>query len=298
MSRSRDGRDKPAVLGLGTASLAPGYGLGDHAHAGADAGRLRVLGEALARGIGYIDTSHHYGDADDLVGQAAALVRARGGRLCAKFTAADSLDVVRRTLTRLAVDAVDTVMLHSAHSADLTDARVEALLATVKREGLTVRTGASTYGIRDAEVALARPWMDAIQVEHSILHPAVVAAIAPRKRADQELVVRSVLCKGLLTIRRAHLAGVSPAVIDAVERLDALAAEWGFAGLPELAIRFALDTPGVDVVLVGIATPDELQTALAAAERNPLAATQLAALAAFDCSADPWVHPEQWAAIR
>lgn len=287
-----------AVLGLGTASFAPGYGLGDDAHAAADETRLRVLSEALARGIGYIDTSHHYGDADALLGRVSALVRARRVRLCAKFTAADSLDVVRRTLARLAVDAVDTMMLHSARGVQLTDRRVEALMAALKGEGLTLRTGASTYGIPDAELALTRGFTDVLQVEHSILHPAVVAAVTSRKRPGQEIVVRSVLCKGLLTTRRAHLTGVSAVILDAVERLESLALAWGFGSLPELAIRYALDTPGVDVVLVGIATLQELQTALVAAERRPLDAAQRAALASFDASADPWVHPEQWAVAR
>jgi aryl-alcohol dehydrogenase-like predicted oxidoreductase len=39
--------------------------------------------------------------------------------------------------------------------------------------------------------------------------------------------------------------------------------------LPELAIRFALDTPGLDVVLVGIGSPEELATAVAARDRAP-----------------------------
>lgn len=291
-------RDKPAVLGLGTASFAPGYGLGDDARHATDQARLHVLSEALARGIGYIDTSHHYGDAEALVGRLGHLVRARRLRLCAKFTAADSLVVVRRSLARLAVDAVDTIMLHSARGAQLTDARVEAFMAALKREGLAVRTGASTYGVPDAELAVTRGWVDAIQIEHSILHPAVVAAVTSRKRADQEIVVRSVLCKGLLTKRRSHLAHASPSILDAVDRLEALALGWGFASLPELSIRYALDTPGVDVVLVGIATSEELQTALAAVNRTPLGATQLEVLASFDRSGDPWVHPERWEVAR
>lgn len=293
-----DVRGKPAVLGLGTAAFAPGYGLGDDARPASDEARLRVLSEALARGIGYIDTSHHYGDAEVLLGRVGALVRARRARLCAKFTADDSLDVVRRTLARLDMSAVDTIMLHSARGTQFTDARVEAFMGTLKDEGLAGRTGASTYGIRDAELALTRGWMDAVQVEHSILHPSVVAAVTARKRAGQEVVVRSVLCKGLLTARRSHLAGVSPAILDAVDRLEALALAWGFSSLPELGIRYALDTPGVDVVLVGIATAEELRTALAAADRPPLGAAQREALGSFDRSDDPWVHPERWEVIR
>jgi aryl-alcohol dehydrogenase-like predicted oxidoreductase len=109
----------------------------------------------------------------------------------------------------------------------------------------------------------------------------------------QELVVRSVLCKGLLTARRhqgMHLDVSGRATLD---RIESRALEWGMS-LEELGIRFALDTPGVDVVLVGISRPNELETALAAATRPPLEAWQLASLSEFDCSLQDWSHPERW----
>lgn len=287
-------RATETALGLGTASFAPGYGLGDGPATSGDDERLLLINEALASGIRYIDTSHHYGAAETLVGRVGPLVRARGVRVCAKFTAADSPDVVRRTLHRLDAGAVDTIMLHTASVGQLTDPRVAAFMDELKSANVTARTGASTYGVDDAVLALTLPWMDAIQIEHSILHPAVAAAVVREKRPNQELVVRSVLCKGLLTPRRAHLTGVSGAIMETVARLETLAVTWGFASLPELAIRFALDTPGVDVVLVGVTTHDELRTAIAATERRPLSAAQLGVLAGFDRSADPWVHPERW----
>ena len=56
----------------------------------------------------------------------------------------------------------------------------------------------------------------------------------------------------------------------------------------------ALDTPGVNVVLVGIDNERELGCAIDALGRSPLAAGKLDKLAEFDCSSEDWVHPERW----
>jgi aryl-alcohol dehydrogenase-like predicted oxidoreductase len=122
----------------------------------------------------------------------------------------------------------------------------------------------------------------------------VVPALNAARRVGQEIVVRSVLCKGLLTDRRRCAQHLDGAVAVKLDGLDARAEQWGYS-LPELAIRFALDTPGVDVVLVSASSVAELATAVAAAARVPLEPEQWESLAEFDCSSQDWVHPERWA---
>ena len=185
-------------------------------------------------------------------------------------------------------------MLHSARAEDIRRPAVADRMAQMKRDGRAVRTGASTYGIDNACRTLEQSWGDAVQVEHSILNPSVVAALEHRKRPHQQIVVRSVLCKGLLTARRAHAALGDRRMATTLDDLEACALGWGFGSLAELAIRFALDTGAVDVVLVGIATRAELAVAMSAASRPPLDAAQRAALGAFDRSAEDWTHPERW----
>jgi aryl-alcohol dehydrogenase-like predicted oxidoreductase len=64
--------------------------------------------------------------------------------------------------------------------------------------------------------------------------------------------------------------------------------------LTTLAIRFALDTSALDIVLVGVSDRSELAVAVEAAGRRPLTPEQYAAVAAFDRSDAPWSHPERW----
>jgi aryl-alcohol dehydrogenase-like predicted oxidoreductase len=132
-----------------------------------------------------------------------------------------------------------------------------------------------------------------VQVEHSVLNPSVVSAIVGSRRADQIIVGRSVLAKGLLTARREADAAMVAALASTLDSLQDRASAWGFS-LPELAIRFALDTSGIDVIVVGISTREEIETALNATKRQPLTAAQMKELASFDRSAEPLVHPERW----
>ncbi|KWV58571.1 hypothetical protein AS156_33835 [Bradyrhizobium macuxiense] len=63
--------------------------------------------------------------------------------------------------------------------------------------------------------------------------------------------------------------------IDRARRLTALVND-GFAGsLTEAATRFALSHPAMGTILVGMATPQQFEDALAAVEKGPLSQAAL-----------------------
>lgn len=278
-------------LGLGTAAWIPDYGLGGPTEDLRE-GLKELVCEAVVAGIRYIDTAASYDAVEERLGQLAEFLRRHHVRLCTKL-AATAIDGLSQTLQRLRCERVDTVLVHNACMEDLMDHQVGERLIQAKRQGHVGHLGASTYGGDDARMALQQPWCEVIQVEHSLLHPTVVHTLAGLKRPGQELVVRSVLCKGLLTSRRRYAEDLPADAHARLDRLEEIAAAWDFS-LPELAIRFALDTPAVDIVLVGISDLHELETALAAAQRPSLEPWQRDALKEFDCSTEDWSHPERW----
>jgi aryl-alcohol dehydrogenase-like predicted oxidoreductase len=289
-----------AALGVGTATFVQGYGL---ASATWRAPAPELFREAVDRGIRYLDTAASYGDGEVALGDIHDVLHTRSVRVSTKLDVAvmsgdrSGLEsAVRTSLDRLRCGRVDTLLAHSADTRALSASAVSDGWRELKRAGLVGRTGASTYGIDDARFALSLPECDVVQAEFSVLNQEVVPAVAKGKRPGQELVVRSVLCKGLLTGNRASAPPDARAVVETIEALERLAAEWNYP-LPELAIRFALDTPGVDVVLVGVGSVGELETALRAAARQPLEVGQLNRLREFDRSGLDAVHPERWGRI-
>lgn len=281
----------PAIIGLGTATAVPDYGIGEEL--GSRRVGAKLFRAAAEKGICYVDTAAAYGGAESLLGEIAGLLNAHKVRVCTKLALSDLSGGMESSLKRLGCAFVDTVLLHSAKRAELVDRSVFGAFSEMGRKKQVTHTGASTYGAEDAIVAAEQPWCDVLQVEHSILNPSVVKTVVPLLRPGQELVVRSVLCKGLLTERRRYLPTSFSRIVAAVERLESVAREWGYT-LPELAIRFALDTPGVSVVLVGVSSEGELETALRARDHEPLSAEQMGALERFDCSESDCVHPERW----
>ena len=275
----------------------PGYGLGATAVDRSE--KLSLLQAAVEGGISYIDTAAAYAESEDLLGKLMDLLSAHQVRLCTKISgdARCTVKIMRRkldaSLQRLHCGGVDTVLLHSAKQGELMDPSIGELFESAKRDHRVCFTGASTYGVKDARIALALPWSDVLQTEYSILNQSVVRTILMSVREDQEIVVRSVLCKGLLTGRRRNASGLIDELGPVIDKLEVIAAGWGYS-LPELAIRFALDTPRVNVVLVGVSNKDELDIALGAKDREPLTQEQMDILAKFDCSEMDCVHPERW----
>jgi len=290
-----------ARLGLGTVALGLPYGIGGERvpHDAAAA----LLRDAIAAGIRYVDTAAAYGDAETVVGRVARELREAGVRVCTKITvsalrATGAIAGLRESLARLGLERVDTVMLHSADAGALRDEHTNAGLAQLVESGITARIGVSTYGATDATLAHSFQWVRALQVEHSILNPSVVRALNGEQgdaNPRVEVVARSVLCKGLLTARRAQAGAVATGLAGTLDALETFARERGLE-LPELAFRYALDSPGVDVVLVGVSNAAELTTALRAAARTPLTAAELRMLDSYDRSTDDASHPELWKA--
>lgn len=279
-------------IGIGTATFIAGYGL-----AASEAPGVTLLRYAIERGVAYLDTAALYGESERAIGELASECAQRGVRICTKVSPEglqpDSIEqATRASLERLRSSAVDTLMLHSVTGELLRSPAIGRAWDGVRKHALAVRIGASTYGIDDARFALGTEWCDSLQVEHSILNQSVLRAIADVRRTGQEIVVRSVLCKGLLT-RGALDLSLPTAVAARVTAIEEIARGWGMT-LPSLAIRFALDTPGVNIVVVGVASRKQLDEALSAAALPPLSDGRYRELAAMDASYEDWSHPERW----
>jgi aryl-alcohol dehydrogenase-like predicted oxidoreductase len=286
-----------ARLGIGTATFAPGYGIAAATPAREAAALL--LREAIDAGVTYLDTAAAYGDAESIVGGVADLIEARRVRVCTKVSpavarASELPAAVREALERLRLSSLDSLMLHSVTADVLDDRAIGDAMGRLVDDGVVRRAGASTYGSADALRAVGLPWCGAVQVEHSILNPSVMAAIG--HASDTEVVARSVLCKGLLTTRWRDAGPIVGDLAPTLVALERLAADWDYT-LTELSIRFALDTPGIDYVIVGVSTPAELEIAMRASTRAPLTPEQRERLVAFDRSSSDATHPERWSSV-
>ena len=209
------------------------------------------------------------------------------------------------SLTRLRLDRVDIFHLHnpiteagggSALSVRQMLDDVVPAFERLRQQGKIRFLGITALGDTAAlhQVIDARVF-DSAQVVYNMLNPSAAEKLPPNYPAqDYErlfdhtdaagvgVVGIRVLAGGALSgsAERHPIAGPAPepigsamsydADIDRARRLIPLVKEGFAASLTEAATRFALSHPAMGTILVGMATPQQFEDALAAAEKGPL----------------------------
>ena len=220
------------------------------------------------------------------------------------------------SLTRLRLDRVDILHLHnpitekgggSALSVRQVLDDVVPTFERLRQQGKIRFLGLTAVGDTAAlhQVIDARAF-DSAQVVYNMLNPSAAHELPTSypaqdygrlfdhtKAAGVGVVGIRVLAGGALSgsAERHPIAGPAPepigsamsydADIDRARRLMPLVEEGFATSLTEAATRFALSHPAMGTILVGLATPQQFDDALAAAEKGPLPQAALDRLAAL-----------------
>ena len=220
------------------------------------------------------------------------------------------------SLARLRLDRVDILHLHNPITGNgggsalsvrqVLDDLVPAF-ERLRQQGKIRFLGITALGDTAAlhQVIDARVF-DSAQVVYNMLNPSAASALPARypaqdygrlfeqtKAAGVGVIGIRVLAGGALSgsPERHPIAGPAPepigsamsydADIDRARRLMPLVEEGFATSLTEAATRFALSHPAMGTILVGMATPQQFEDALAAAEKGPLPQAALDRLTAL-----------------
>lgn len=279
-----------SALGLGTMT----WGRDTDEHEAQD--QLRAFVDA---GGTLVETAAHYGDGASeaqlgaLLGTAvdrrdvaiATAAGVRGGR--ADASRGNLLDTLEESLARLRTDHVDLFLVQALDARTAVEETVDALVQAVRSGraryvGLANHPGWAT-GRAAALLASAGVAPAAVDVEYSLLQRGVEREVLPAAQAlGLGVLAWSPLGRGVLAGRYRHhtpadsraasvhlrgyvepyLSEASYGVVEAV----ATAAEGLGRPLPEVALAWVKDAPGVTSAVVGARTAAQLATSLPAAE--------------------------------
>jgi aryl-alcohol dehydrogenase-like predicted oxidoreductase len=249
--------------------------------------------------------------ANAFVGTKVRLPPADFGRIAEAVT--ESLD---GSLARLQMDHVDIFHLHNAITVDgggdtLSVAQVlnqvVPAFEMLRKAGKTRFLGITAVGETAALLrVIDAKKFDSAQVSYNMLNPSAGEALPAgypaqdygrmfdhTREAGVGVVGIRVIAGGALSAsdQRHPIASPPPEPIGTASSYDAdvararrllpLVTEGFAASLPEAATRFAITHPAMGTILVGMATVDEFEGALAAVRKGPLPAEALARLAAL-----------------
>ena len=249
--------------------------------------------------------------ANVVVGTKVRVPASEGGRID------DAIRIsLEGSLARLCLDRVDILHLHNPISENgggstlsvrqVLDEVVPAF-GRLRQQGKIRFLGITALGDTAAlhQVIDARVF-DSAQVVYNMLNPSAASALPARYPAQDYgrlfdhteasgvgVVGIRVLAGGALSgsPERHPIAGPAPepigsaisydADIDRARRLMPLVEEGFAASLTEAATRFALSHPAMGTILVGMATPQQFDDALTAAEKGPMPQAALERLSAL-----------------
>ena len=264
---------------------------------------------ALDEGITLFDTAPLYGTperdgiAEEVLGQALGadrdrvLISTKFGRRAtqanrADFNAANVIASVDESLARLGTDRIDLLFFHSPFGSDEIADDVWEALVRVRERGKVRAVGHSISKFADTQ-DMARQWAqegrtDVIQVVYSLLNREATALIGDLAAQGVGVVARESLANGFLSgavtrdtlfpegsLNARYSRQEVAARVDQVERLSFLV-RGSVASLPQAAMRWVLDNPGISSVLTGARSAAQVADCAEAAGLPGYSAVELA----------------------
>ena len=310
-------RQEQARLCLGTVQFGLAYGINNRDGRPEQQRVFAILERALAAGIESLDTAAAYGEAEKVLGE---YIRSRQvadrvnvvSKLRPDFFDNTSkrtisleqalMEEVQTSLERLGLTRLDGYLLHSASCEQLNHAELGAALEAVRESGLVRQVGASLYTPEQAMTALQTEWVDAVQVPYNILDRRLDQAgffdRNNRRACPLTVYVRSLLLQGLLMMPEQEIPPHLSAIAPHLRELDQWLAGQGIDRLTA-AFGFVRNRPGVDAVVVGVDSLEQLELYLALSARiGDFSAILSEGLQRFGEIEPRLLTPNLWEALR
>lgn len=308
MNYRRLGRTNLQVseISLGTVELGMDYGIPvqeDHLQP-SEADAARTLNCALDLGVNLIDTARAYGNSEAIIGR--ALKSRRNEYILATKIASLSWEgntgrelreqveaSITESLRTLQTDIIDLLYIHNATPELIQCGEIVEIMQRAQEAGYARFIGTTTYGEAAPLAVLEDGRFDCVQVAYNLLDRQFEERVLPLAKAnDIGVVIRSVLLKGALTHRYAHLPEELCELRTVVEGVNALCSARD-SSLPELAYRFVLAHPAVSTALVGTGRVHELEAIVSFAGCDALPSELLNHIREISVSPDQ-LNPGTW----
>jgi spore coat polysaccharide biosynthesis protein SpsF (cytidylyltransferase family)/aryl-alcohol dehydrogenase-like predicted oxidoreductase len=306
-------------LTLGTVQLGMGYGIANRAGQPARTLAIRMVRQAIAYGVGALDTARAYGEAEEILGEALGGAWRSRVEVITKLDPLDSLvdnadenavraavdESVRHSCEVLRVARLETLLLHRAEHYRAWVGAAWRRLLEMRDEGMIGKLGASIYDPEEALELLRDPAMQHLQIPMNVLDWRWKASGVDRALADRPDVVvhaRSALLQGLLA--GAGAAALWPAtgeydVSTCLRQQRRFVEEFGRESVTDLCFAYVRSQSWITSVVVGCETLEQLNENLRLFCLPKLSAAQCAELeSSLPRAPENLLNPSQWKLVH
>jgi aryl-alcohol dehydrogenase-like predicted oxidoreductase len=283
-------------LAIGTVQFGLSYGvsnIGGRVHIDE---ATRILKLASGHGIDTLDTATAYGSSEDVLGT----IGVDQWRVISKIPPLPQgvsdvrswvLDQVKCSLDRLRLKSLDAVMLHKP--SDLLGLHQHAYLSAfgfIKAQGLAGAIGYSVYSPNELLQLCKIQWPDIVQVPFNIFDQRIKHSgwLDRLNQRGTRVHVRSVFLQGLLLMPAQTRPPWFLRWNDLLIRWDQVIVDSGLSPTV-LALNFALNEQGIEKVVVGVESQEQLAQLLGT-QTIQIGAT----LAELACEDANLVEPYRW----
>lgn len=291
-------------IGLGTAELGFAYGLGSPVLP-SEEDATALLRAAVDAGVTFFDTANYYGLAEERIGKSGILNNPEVVvcTKCAQFLEKGEYfepaelerkirEQVESSLQNLGLKTLPLLLLHGPSAEQMKDEVLLAVIEKLKSEGKVRFWGVSTRGA-EAPLAAIDAGADVLELAFSIADRRMEPVFAAALKNGVGIINRSVYLKGTFAGKAKHLPEVLTPLKKTIEAAEIIAKEIHIP-LTELALRYTLSEPAINVSLIGTAKPEHLQNAVQALARGPLPAEVIEKLRKLAIADPEQVDPARW----
>lgn len=286
-------------LALGTVQFGLPYGIANQGGQVTRSAAKAMLQLAAKNGIDTLDTAIAYGESENCLGE----VGTQGFRLVTKLPAVPNgcADVsgwvkeqVAASLGRLGVNEVYGLLLHRPEQ--LLEANGKTLYQTLqglKENGQVRKVGVSIYAPSELEALTPRYRFDLVQAPFNLVDRRLQASGWMNRLKDEgvEIHTRSAFLQGLLLVPPDSIPDKFSPWADLWKKWHAWLAH-GTISAVQACLAFPLSFPGIDRVVVGADSVNQLEQIIDAAGRTvPLELPDL------HCDAENLINPARWSQL-
>ena len=260
-------------LTLGTVQLGLNYGIANVSGKPSLDKAFRILDAAFENGIRSFDTAYAYGDSEVVLGKYFArnnkaaqesLITTKialdpYNRLSKKELEDKVSEMTRKSLERLRMDSVDTLMLHRVTDLNTYKDDIVSALTKVVEKGYVSKIGVSVYTPEDIAEMLKYDELECVQLPINIIDTRLIrdGLLSSLKKSRVSVYARSVFLQGLFFMSPENLPPKLSGAKVYLDKLNDLCKELDMT-MAELALGYIRDIKEIDSLVIGAETVEQI----------------------------------------